>query len=74
MKHIAGWFRRNKDLARQLQEAWDEKRKLADDFECVLDDYYGIRDQLHRVARERDKERKKRIDAEMLAMEFISSG
>ena len=78
MKHIAGWFRRNntimaqaKDLGRQLQEAWDARG----DIEMRLDDchlnyyakcadYDSVLFQLHRVARERDNERKLRLDLE----------
>ena len=71
MKHIAGWFRRNntlmaqaKDLSRQLTEAWYEIERLevyADSADSTAD---NLRDQLHRVARERDQERKKRLAAE----------
>ncbi len=71
MKHIAGWFRRNntimaqaKDLARQLQEAWDKAshwksiaHELDDMHECAIE-------QLHRVARERYEESEKRLEAE----------
>ena len=68
MRGISGWFRRNntimaqaKDLSRQLQEAWDENKALSSDFENILGDYYGVRAQLHRVARERDQERELRL-------------
>ena len=77
MKHIAGWFRRNntimaqaKDLGRQLQEAWDECVTLGDHivaanlYSMEQSDY--LTDQLHRVARERDNERKLRLEAEKL--------
>ena len=80
MKHIADWFRRNntimaqaKDSYRQLQEAWDEKS--AQDVLLALQRIdiielqkanYTITTQLHRVARERDNERKKRLEAEKL--------
>ena len=43
------------DLQSQLQQAWDENKKLSEDYEDVLNDYYSVRDQLHRVARERDE-------------------
>ena len=76
MKHIAGWFRRNntimaqaKDLSRQLQEAWDERDKFEKDFkdwkrsaQIYHSDYEYVKDMLHRVARERDKERKLRLE------------
>ena len=59
---IAGWFRRNntlmaqaKDLARQLQEAWKDNKKLSEDLEAILARYDSIRTQFHRVARERDE-------------------
>ena len=62
MKHIAGWFRRNrtlmaqaKDLSRQLQEAWDKYDSLAEYIDGQQEDFNYIVDQLHRVARERDK-------------------
>ncbi len=82
MKHIAGWFRRNnvlmaqaKDLARQLQEAWDGERawkQAADQWEIASKKWetaYNLRGdnlttQLHRVARERDQERELRLAAE----------
>ena len=80
MKHIAGWFRRNnlimlqaKNLAKQLNEAWAEQERLdkAFDFAAVKvaelrDKNDNLRDQLHRVARERDNERKLRLEAEKL--------
>ncbi len=76
MKHIAGWFRRNntlmaqaKDLARQLQEAWDKAahwksiaHELDDMHECAIE-------QLHRVARERDEERRLKQDAEDMLLD-----
>ena len=80
MKHIAGWFRRNntimaqaKDLSRQLTEAWDEQERLEKAFDWAsvrATEYREERDylqeQLHRVARERDNERKLRLEAEKL--------
>ena len=85
MKHIAGWFRRNntimaqaKDLSRQLQEAWDARGDLEmhlDD--CQLNyfakcaDYDSVVNQLHRVARERDNERKLRLEAEGNLQDYI---
>ena len=75
-RKIVGWFRRNntlmaqaKELARQLQEAWDKVATLRDVNEIVAqerdnwkDAYYerdraynNIVEQLHRVARERDE-------------------
>ena len=78
MKHIAGWFRRNntimaqaKDLSRQLQEAWIDKEtwraKAELQRELRIEAANGkahIIMELHRVARERDQERKKRLAAE----------
>ena len=80
MKHIAGWFRRNntimaqaKDLQRQWQEMRDERDAslAAIDANLVLIDQIHmnslyLKDQLHRVARERDNERKLRLAAEKL--------
>ena len=73
MKHIAGWFRRNrtlmaqaKDLARQLQEAWDTKDWWKDSAHDWAISHAGVVDQLHRVARERDQERELRLAAEEL--------
>ena len=42
------------DLQRQLQEAWDKVAILRDVNETVAMEREYIRDQLHRVARERD--------------------
>ena len=71
MKHIAGWFRRNntimaqaKDLSRQLQEAWEEIDTARNISTVYYEKAISLRDQLHRVARERDQERKKRLAAE----------
>ena len=71
MKHIAGWFRRNntlmaqaKDLARQLQEAWDKISGLREANDLLTTDRDYLRDQLHRLARERDEERRLRLEAE----------
>ena len=80
MKHIAGWFKRNnlimlqaKNLAKQLNEAWAEQERLdkAFDWASVRATEYReerdyLQEQLHRVARERDNERKKRLEAEKL--------
>ena len=77
---IAGWFRRNNtlmaqavDLQRQLQEAWDEKDKYEVALRKSRIQYYelwelhdGLKDQLHRVARERYQERELRLAAEEL--------
>ena len=84
MKHIAGWFRRNntimaqaKDLSRQLTEAWYEIEEWKAHAElnvgvgaewqrkCV-----SMEKQLHRVARERDQERKKRLAAEDALLDY----
>ena len=73
MKHIAGWFRRNntimaqaKDLSRQLHEAWEDascQRMLK---EVSEESNMYLHKQLHRIARERDNERKLRMEAEKL--------
>ncbi len=73
---ISGWFRRNntlmaqaKDLARQLQEAWDERdewKRLAKDYQQL---YESIVDNLHRVARGRDEERRLRLEAEDMLLD-----
>ena len=84
MKHIAGWFRRNntimaqaKDLSRQLQDAWDERDKFEKDFkdwkrsaQIYHSDYEYVKEMLHRVARERDQERKKRLAAEDALLDY----
>ena len=78
MKHIAGWFRRNntlmaqaKDLARQLQEAWDANKALDGNNalltfanETLIANAENMAVQIHRVARERDEERRLRLEAE----------
>jgi len=80
MKHIADWFRRNntimaqaKDLGRQLQEAWDareESETWGSNWKLAYHErdraYNNLTLQLHRVARERDNERKLRLEAEKL--------
>ena len=53
------------DLQRQLQEAWNEKDILEDYYMDEWEKSNSLTAQLHRVARERDQERKKRIDAEV---------
>ena len=71
MKRMRYWFAKKKllmaqmhDLSRQLQEAWDEKDILEDYYMDEWEKSNSLTEQLHRVARERDQERKKRIDAE----------
>ena len=71
MKRMRYWLASKKllmaqmhDLQRQLQEAWNEKDILEDYYMDEWDKSNSLTDQLHRVARERDQERKKRIDAE----------
>ena len=69
-----------KDLSRQLTESWDDNKKMGGGLtasnlyvtarwheECERAD--SLTTQLHRVARERDQERKKRIDAEMALLD-----
>ena len=83
MKHIAGWFRRNnllmaqaKDLQRQLTEAWydvSDMREARDAARAVsielAEAKHYITEQLHRVAQERDEERRLRIDAEVALLD-----
>ena len=78
MKRIRYWLASKKlqmaqlhDLQRQWQEMRDERDKWESSCYAYYDKAAGLLEQLHRVARERDQERKKRIDAEMLTMEFI---
>ena len=52
------------DLQRQLQEAWDKVALLRSINETVAQEREYMRDQLHRVARERDEERRLRLEAE----------
>ena len=81
---IAGWFRRNntimaqaKDLQRQWQEMREENERLDKAF-CWLsgrateyrEERDSARDQLHRVARERDNERKLRLEAEDRLLDY----
>ena len=75
MKRMRYWFASKKllmaqmhDLQRQLQEAWDNCVTLGDHlvaanlYSMEQSDY--LTDQLHRVARERDNERKLRLETE----------
>ena len=71
MRHMRYWLSSKRrqmaklhDLQRQLQEAWDEGDSWKEAYteECIDFDY--IVGQLHRVARERDKERELRLAAE----------
>ena len=54
------------DLKRQLQEAWEENTYLRKMWILAHTNKEYTRDQLHRVARERDNERKLRLEAEKL--------
>ena len=74
MKHIRYWLSsKRRQMAklrdRQLQEAWDKAEhwksiahELDDMHECAIE-------QLHRVARERDEERRKRLEAEDMLLD-----
>ena len=71
LSKIHGWLRRNntlmdqlKDLSRQLQEAWDVSAGYKEGYNERGKSCDYLEDQLHRVARERDQERKKRLAAE----------
>ncbi len=73
---ISGWFRRNntlmaqaKDAYRQLQEAWDEKDGWKEGYYEKNNDFEYIVNQLHRVARERDEERRLRLEAEDMLLD-----
>ena len=74
---ISGWFRRNntimaqaKDLSRQLTEAWYEiEMEKAIGVESVAENV-SVLTQLHRVARERDQEREKRLAAEDALLDY----
>ncbi len=95
MKHIAGWFRRNKTLMAQLQVAWDNQGLLDEALREALDDNKAIGDgltasnlyvtgrwneeceahdytkeQLHRVARERDEWKRLRLVAEDMLLDY----
>ena len=70
MKHIAGWFRRNntimaqaKDLQRQWQEMREERDLALDVNATISDGRTYLIARLHEVARERDNERKLRLEA-----------
>ena len=76
---FSGWFRRNntimaqaKDLQRQWQEMRYENGQLEYDIECLVIDRDYQREQLHRVARERDNERKLRLDLEEYYDELLT--
>ena len=76
LRKIHGWFIRNDrlkdqvhDFKRQLQEAWDKSEhwksiahELDDMHECAIE-------QLHRVARERDEERRLKLEAEDMLLD-----
>ena len=71
MKRMRYWLASKKlqmaqlhDLSRQLQEAWAECDTLGDHLVDSWDREECLREQLHRVARERDNERKLRLEAE----------
>ena len=74
---IAGWFRRNntimaqaKGLAREVSALEDYKRLAEKRLDLWSEDYHNLRDQLHRVARERDNERKLRLEAEDRLLDY----
>ena len=76
MKHIRYWFARRKllmaqakDLARQLQEAWDTSERRLGFLQEAYDKIESITTQLHRVARERDRERELRLEAEDMLLD-----
>ena len=69
LRNTSGWFRRNntimaqaKDLSRQLQEAWDKTDEPRNINATIAGEREYMREQLHRVARERDQERKLRLE------------
>jgi len=71
MKRMRYWLASKKllmaqmhDLQRQLQEAWNEKDILEDYYMDEWDKSNSLTEQLHRVASERDNERKLRLEAE----------
>jgi len=73
LSKIAGWFRRNntimaqaKDLQRQWQEMREERDHLNKVYRALQETSCNYIEQLHRVARERDNERKLRLEAEKL--------
>ena len=70
---VKGFFMRNNtlmfqalDLRRQLQEAWDKEAYWKDAVRELEDAHSNTVSQLHRVAHERDEERRLRLDAEAL--------
>ena len=81
MKRMRYWFASKKllmaqlhDLQRQLQEAWTECDTLGDHLVDSRDREECLRDQLHRVARERDNERKLRLEAEDRLLDYHLDG
>ena len=71
MKRMRYWLASKKllmaqlhDLQRQLQEAWNVSAAFEEGYNERGKAYNNLTDQLHRVARERDQERKLRLEAE----------
>ncbi len=58
-----------KDLARQLQEAWDTSERRLGFLQEAYDKIESLTTQLHRVARERDEERRLRLEAEDMLLD-----
>ena len=70
MKHIAGWFRRNNTIMAQAKEHRRRLQELGELYIKEFDRAIYLREQLHRVARERDNERKLRLEAEDRLLDY----
>jgi len=78
MNKLRLYFTSRRLLKRQLQEALEEKERLEKTYELsaavvthLRDERLYRREQLHRVARERDKERRLRLEAEDMLFKHI---
>ena len=58
------------DLSRQLQEAWEISAGYKEGYDERGKSCDYLQDQLHRVARERDNERKLRLEAEDRLLDY----
>ena len=77
MKHIAGWFRRNNTIMAQAKDLQRQWQKMREESAAWKEGYYerdraynNLTLQLHRVARERDNERKLRLEAEDKLLDY----
>ena len=88
MKRIKRWLTSKRllmaqmsDLSRQLTEAWYDLEEMQDARDVareisveLAEQKHYLQDQLHRVARERDQERKLRLEAEDRLLDYHLDG